>query len=101
MKIIALVIVVLFALGLSPATFAAEGGTKTVALMNRAGSGETQFGPLWLVSSETLGPTKTTLKLLHRIPESTLSSGRIREEGKRRSPETKPAVGFQRDGFKR
>lgn len=66
--------------GLALNGYGYEGGTKMVAAMNRVGEQEMQPGPILIVPASQLAPSKPVLRLLHRIPEPTLSPERIRVE---------------------
>lgn len=96
-KAAAVTLALLFALGFAGNAFAYEGGTKMVAAMNQPERGEPQFSPILLVPHESLTPSKPVLRLLHRIPEPTLSAERIREEVPGRSLGTKGVVRFQKE----
>lgn len=75
-----------------------EGGTKLIATMTQPAKGEVQFGPIRVVPSHELSPSKTVQTLLYRVPEPTLSIERIREERPGRTSGTKAVVLFQRRG---
>ncbi|MBI2167266.1 MAG: hypothetical protein HYU34_03350 [Candidatus Omnitrophica bacterium] len=75
--------------------WALEGATKTVAALAQPEQGRSQPGPILLVSSSQLSPTKPVQAFLWRIPQPTLSAERIREEKPGRSFGTKAAVLFQ------
>lgn len=99
MKNIALFIAfTLFLFGFGGNVFSYEGGTKLVATMTHPERGEAKFSPLILIPHEELAPSKPVLRLLHRVPEPTLSKARIREEKWGRSLGTKALVRFQKEG---
>jgi len=79
--------------------FAYEGGTKFVATMTHPGEKPASFGPILVVPSSEMTPSKPILKLLNRIPEPTLSVERMRVEKLGPSLGTKALVRFQ-EGWK-
>jgi len=95
-NIMTLTLVMLFAVAVNG--FAYDGGTKLVATMTQPDPGEVQFGPIWVVPSHELSPSKTVQTLLYRVPEPTLSIERIREEKPGRTSGTKAVVLFQKRG---
>lgn len=92
-----LLVVTLVALIFGPSVLAYEGATKVVASMNNPEKGEMQFGPVLLVPHDSLAPGKNTTQLIHRIPQSSLSLERIREERPGRATGTKETVLFWKE----
>ena len=72
-----------------------EGGTKAIATMIHLETGETQFGPIFVIPHEEMAPTKSIVEFLRSVPKPTLSMERVREEQPGKSLGTKLVVFFQ------
>ena len=90
---------ILCILGFASHAFALGEGTKLVALKAQApGEESATMGPIQIVPSEALTPSKPVLALLHRMPAPTFSVTGIREEKESSSLGTKSLIHFQREG---
>lgn len=89
------VILTMVALSLGNFAFAYEGSTKLVAQINQSEMGMNERGPIRLIPSSQLIPTKPILRFLQEMPKPTLSVRGIREENRGHSTgETKASVQF-------
>ena len=93
-----LLAVALLTLAFGITGWAYEGGTKLVAVVNHPEQGEQSFGPILLVSHDSLTPGKAVTRFFHRIPQSSLSRERIREERPLRTMGTKGVTEFWKKG---
>ena len=93
------VILTVVTLSLGNFAFAYEGATKLVAQINQSEMGMNEAGPIQLVSSHQLTPTKPILRFFQEMPMPTLSAQRIRQENRRHSAGTKASVQFLEGWF--
>ena len=96
MKAIAIVGAVAMAFAFVGNGWAYEGGTKAVAVMTHPERARAEAGPLFVIPYNELSPGKAITRLLHRVPQPTLSIERIREEKMGPSTGTKTVVLFQK-----
>ncbi len=95
MKKKALFVVIALGLIFAGNLWAYEGGTKWVAALSHPEKGKVGASALPASSAYGLSGTKLVVQFLYRMPEPTLSLGRIREETLGPSLGTKSIVLFQ------